>query len=62
MLLFGFLAILLLVGVILRAKVSFFQRFLFPSCLIGGLLGLIAVNTHLIDFAPNTLDKIQFLL
>jgi len=60
MLLFGFLAILLLVGVILRAKVSFFQRFLFPSCLIGGLLGLIAVNTRLIDFAPNTLETFAY--
>ena len=40
MLVFGFLSILLLVGVGLRAKVGFFQRFLVPSCLIGGILGL----------------------
>ena len=60
MLLFGFLAILLLVGVILRAKVSFFQRFLFPSCLIGGLLGLILVNTRLVRFAPNTLETFAY--
>jgi len=39
MVLFGILAIMLLIGVLLRAKFSFFQKFLIPSCLIGGLLG-----------------------
>ncbi len=60
MLLFGFLAILLLAGVVLRARVPFFQRFLFPSCLIGGLLGLIAVNTGLIGFTPNSLETFAY--
>ena len=40
MLTFGGLAIMLLIGVLLRARVSIFQRFLMPSCLIGGILGL----------------------
>lgn len=38
---FGWLAVMLLVGVILRARISFFQRFLFPAAIIGGLLGFI---------------------
>lgn len=40
---FGYLAIFLLIGVILRAKIVFFQHFLVPSCLIGGILGLILI-------------------
>lgn len=42
---FGFLCLLLLVGVILRAKVKFFQEYLIPACLIGGILGFIVMNT-----------------
>lgn len=38
---FGWLAIMLLVGVVLRAKVGFFQKFLFPAAIIGGLIGFI---------------------
>jgi ESS family glutamate:Na+ symporter len=44
MLLFGSLAVMLLIGVLLRAKIPFFQRFLIPSCLIGGISGLILIN------------------
>lgn len=48
-LVFGSMAIFLLIGIILRAKIRFFQRFLFPSCLIGGTLGLIVLHTGLLD-------------
>ena len=48
-LVFGCLSIFLLIGVVLRAKIAFFQKFLFPSCLIGGLLGLILISVGLID-------------
>jgi hypothetical protein len=51
MLLFGCLAIMLLIGVLLRAKIAFFQRFLMPSCLIGGILGLILINVNC-EFVP----------
>lgn len=47
---FGFLSIVLIIGVILRAKLPVLQRFLFPSCLIGGFLGLIVISTGFIDF------------
>jgi ESS family glutamate:Na+ symporter len=59
-LLFCFLAILLLVGVFLRANVPFFQRFLFPSCLIGGVLGLILVNAGLVSFGPHPLETFAY--
>ena len=44
-LVFGSLSIMLLVGIVLRAKIKFFQDFLIPSCLIGGVLGLILIST-----------------
>jgi len=59
-LLFGFLAIMLLVGVLLRASIPFFQRFLFPSCLIGGVLGLILVNTGLVRFSSEALETFAY--
>ncbi|NIQ39186.1 MAG: hypothetical protein GTN81_11415, partial [Proteobacteria bacterium] len=59
-LLFGFLSIVLLVGVVLRAKVRFFQRFLFPSCLIGGILGLILVNTPLVDLSASKFETFAY--
>ncbi|MFZ0450272.1 MAG: hypothetical protein WAL98_13620 [Desulfatiglandaceae bacterium] len=59
-LLFGFLAIMLLAGVLLRAGIPFFQRFLFPSCLIGGVLGLIFVNTGVVRFSPEALEAFAY--
>jgi len=44
LLVFGFLSILLIVGIAIRAKVSFVQRFLFPSCLVGGMIGNFLIN------------------
>lgn len=49
---FGFIAILLMVGVILRAKVSFIQRLFIPASIIAGTLGLI--------FGPHVLKMIPF--
>lgn len=47
MVVFGWLASMLLIGVLLRAKIPFFQKFLFPSCLIGGIAGLILINENM---------------
>ena len=41
MLIFGSLSILLLLGLLLRAKIKFFQNFFVPACIIAGVLGLI---------------------
>ncbi len=45
LLIFGFLSLMLLFGLLLRAFVPFFQKFLFPASLIGGMVGLALINT-----------------
>ena len=60
LLLFGFLSIMLLIGVLLRARVSFFQRFLFPSCLMGGLVGMILVNSGLIPVSASNFETFAY--
>ena len=60
MVVFGTLAVMLLAGVFLRAKVPFFQRFLIPSCLIGGTLGLVIINSGLIKLAVNDLESFAY--
>ncbi len=60
LLLFGFLSIMLLIGVVARAKIRFFQRFLFPSCLIGGILGVILVNSRAIDLSTSHLETFAY--
>ncbi|MGD9077926.1 MAG: sodium/glutamate symporter [Desulfobacterales bacterium] len=60
MLVFGWMASMLLIGVLLRAKISFFQRFLFPSCLIGGLIGLILVNLKVIKITVSDLEMFAY--
>jgi ESS family glutamate:Na+ symporter len=59
-LLFGFLSALLLVGIGLRAKISFFQRFLVPSCLLAGLLGLILTNMGWVPFAFSRMETFAY--
>ncbi|MFO8056573.1 MAG: sodium/glutamate symporter [bacterium] len=56
LLVFGFLSIMLLTGIVLRAKVPFIQRFLFPSCLVGGLLAMVLVNAGWVPIAPDYLQ------
>ncbi|MCG8564956.1 MAG: hypothetical protein MI747_07725 [Desulfobacterales bacterium] len=41
---FLWMSVLLLVGAFLRARIRFFQRFLFPSAIIAGLLGFILMS------------------
>lgn len=60
LLLFGFLSIMLLIGVLVRARVSFFQRFLFPSCLMGGLVGMILVNSGLIQVSASDFETFAY--
>ena len=60
LLVFGFLSIMLLAGIVLRAKTPFLQKFLFPSCLIGGVLGLILLSTGIIDLSVSHLETFAF--
>jgi ESS family glutamate:Na+ symporter len=47
-LIFGWLGVMLLVGVVLRSSVRFFQNYLIPSCMIGGIIGMVLVNAGVI--------------
>jgi ESS family glutamate:Na+ symporter len=60
MLAFGWMAIMLLIGVLLRAKIRFLQKFLFPSCLIGGILGLILINISVVKIAASDLESFAY--
>ncbi|MCB2148766.1 MAG: hypothetical protein KQI81_19960 [Deltaproteobacteria bacterium] len=60
MLAFAFLSVLLLAGVGLRARVGFFQRFLVPSCLIGGLLGLVLMHTGIHGIETATIEAFAY--
>ncbi len=54
---FAWMAIFLLIGMFIRAKVPFFRRFLIPSCIIGGTVGLIFQATGLINLTGFPLDN-----
>ncbi|MEG0805923.1 MAG: sodium/glutamate symporter [Lachnospiraceae bacterium] len=41
----GWIGVMLLVGVFLRAKVGCLKKMLVPSCVIGGIIGFILMNT-----------------
>lgn len=60
MILFGWMASMLLIGVILRARIPFFQKFLFPSCLIGGIIGLLLVNFKIIQVPVSSLETYAY--
>ncbi|MCG8565170.1 MAG: hypothetical protein MI747_08815 [Desulfobacterales bacterium] len=51
---FGWLSVLLLLGVVLRAKIGLFQRFLFPSAIIGGFIGFILISVGWMDMSHDT--------
>lgn len=57
---FGSMAICLLVGAFLRGNIKFFQRFLIPSCLIGGLIGMIGANTGVIFGSQSIFEMFAY--
>ncbi len=60
LLLFGFMAIMLLVGMFLRASLNFFQKYLIPSCFIGGILGLILISTGAVHASTSLLETFAY--
>ncbi len=58
--LFAFMGLMLLVGILLRAKVKLFQYFLFPSCLIGGILGFVLKSTGVVNFETALLETVAY--
>src|SRR5690625_6912826 len=53
----GFIAILLVIGTVLRAKVTFIQKLFLPASIIAGLLGLI-LGPNGVGFIPFS-DQIE---
>ena len=60
MLMFGALGVMLLIGVLLRSRIRFFQNYLIPSCLLGGLLGLILMNVGIIRITTSALETAAY--
>ena len=60
MLVFVFLSAMLVCGVVLRARVRLVQTFLFPSCLVGGVLGLVLVHTGLFTIERSTIEALAY--
>ena len=60
MLIFGFLSTMLLIGIFLRTKTKIFQNFLIPSCLLGGILGLVFISTGIIKVEASNLETFAY--
>ncbi|MCX8123219.1 MAG: hypothetical protein N3F66_03535 [Spirochaetes bacterium] len=60
MIAFGWMSIMLLIGIILRAKIKAFQTFLIPSCLLGGAIGLILRSYGIIPLSADILETMAF--
>ena len=60
MIVFGWLSLMLLSGVLLRSTIPLLQRFLFPSCLIGGVFGLILTQTGIVQTDASALETYAY--
>jgi len=60
LLIFSIMSCALLFGFILRGSLKFLQVFLFPSCLIGGLVGFILISTGIISVDISLLESFAF--
>ncbi len=56
----GWISLMLLLGVVLRAKVKAFQSFLFPACLIGGVIGFVIISVGWCSIDKNIFTLIAF--
>ena len=50
----GWTGLFLLIGTIIRAKVKFFQTFLFPASVIGGIIGFFVLNAGWLGIPSST--------
>jgi ESS family glutamate:Na+ symporter len=57
---FGFLSVFLLLGLILRANIKFFQKYLIPSSLIGGFTGLLILNVLPVELNLELFETISY--
>lgn len=59
-LVFGIMAVVLLLGMLLRGSIRVLQKFLLPSCFIGGTLGLILLSTGLVKLSTSLLETFAY--
>lgn len=57
---FGIISIFLLTGLLLRTFVKPFQKWLVPSCMLGGLVGFAVMNSGLISITPAVLGTFTY--
>ncbi len=57
---FGTMSIFLLTGIFLRAKIKFFQNFMIPSCIIGGMLGIIVINLNILPMESEIFEAFVY--
>ena len=57
---FAFMASMIVVGVILRARIAWFRRNLMPASLIGGIVGFLLVTSGLSPFKPADFTVFAF--
>lgn len=60
MLIFGWMSAMLLTGVVFRARIGLFQKYLIPSCLIGGVLGLVLGTCGVIRFPAESWESFAY--
>ncbi len=53
---FVWISIFLLIGMVLRSKISLFRRYLVPSCVIGGAIGFILQSLGVLDMTGFPLE------
>ncbi len=56
----GFIGVCIYFGVFLRARIRFLQKFLVPSCMIGGIGGMILMNLKLIPLEVELFQSIAY--
>jgi len=56
----GWISGMLLLGALIRAKIGFFQRFLLPACLIGGIIGFILISFGVVGVPHDAFALIAF--
>lgn len=57
---FSWICVFLALGLVLRAKIPLFQKGLLPSCMIGGVMGLIIVSFGLVKLDGPTLGALTY--
>ena len=57
---FGVIGICIFVGVLLRTRVKGLQSYLVPACMIGGILGMIVMNTGIIPLDVKLFQTIAY--